>query len=58
MGKNLQQLIDYLEVIKMESGRDTEVRVDGCIIQEFEDNIDVDHVNDYVDFITPSYKSM
>lgn len=54
MGKNLQQLIDYLEAVKMETGRDTEVRVDGCVIDDFEDYIDVDHVQDYVDFVTPS----
>lgn len=54
MGKNLQQLIDYLEAVKMEIGRDTEVRVDGCVIEDFEDYIDVDHVQDYVDFVTPS----
>jgi len=54
MGKNLQQLIEYLEAVKMEIGRDTEVLVDGCVIEDFEDYIDVDHVKDYVDFITPS----
>lgn len=52
MGKNLQQLIDYLEAVKMEIGRDTEIRFNGCIIDDFEDNIDVDHVRDYVDFIS------
>lgn len=54
MGKDLQQLIDYLESVKSESGIDTEIRVDGCIVEDFEDYIDVDHIKDYVDFITPS----
>lgn len=54
MSKNLQQLIDYLEAVKMESGRDTEVLVDGCTIEDFEDYIDVDHVKDCMDFVTPS----
>ena len=54
MGKNIQQLMDYLEAVKMESGRDTEVTINGCTIGDFEDCIDVDHVRDSVDFITPS----
>lgn len=56
--KNIQQLIDYLEAVKEQSGEDTEVRVDGQVIREFDDYIDVDHVQDYIDFITPSYKGM
>ncbi|MBN1074760.1 hypothetical protein DVV91_10435 [Clostridium botulinum] len=51
MSKNIQQLIDYLEAVKAESGN-TEVRVDGCVVEEFEDYIEVDHVKDYVDFVT------
>ncbi|MBW6409004.1 hypothetical protein [Clostridium weizhouense] len=54
MSKNIQDLIDYLEVIKKEGGADTEVRVDGCVVEEFEDYIEIDHVKDYVDFVTPS----
>lgn len=54
MSKNIQQLIDYLEAVKAESGNDTEVRVDGCVVEEFEDYIEIDHVKDYVDFVTPS----
>lgn len=48
MSKNLQQLIDYLEAVKMESGRDTEVQINGCHIDDFEDCIDVDHVKDSI----------
>ncbi len=54
MSKNIQDLIDYLEAVKAESGNYTEVRVDGCVVEEFEDYIEVDHVKDYVDFVTPS----
>lgn len=56
--KNIQQLIDYLEAVKEQSGEDTEVRVDGQVIREFDDYIYVNHVEDYIDFVTPSYKSM
>lgn len=56
--KNVQQLIDYLEEVKSQSGEDTEIRVDGQAIREFDDYIFVDHVEDYIDFVTPSYKSM
>ena len=53
--KNIQQLIDYLEAVKEQSGEDTEVRVDGQVIREFDDYIDVNHVEDYIDFVTPNY---
>jgi len=57
-GKNIQELINYLESIKEQSGGKTEVRVDGQVIADFEDYIDVDHVRDYIDFVTPSFISM
>lgn len=57
-GKNIQELIDYLEAIKEQSGEDTEIRVDGQITTEFDDYIEVDHVKDYIDFVTPSLTGM
>lgn len=50
--KNIQQLINYLEAIKMESGRDTELKINGCEITDFEDCIDVDHVKDVINIGT------
>lgn len=58
MSKNIKGLITYLEAVMEQSGEDMEVLVDGCTIDDFENYIDVDHVRDYVDFITPSYTSM
>ncbi len=52
MGKNLQQLIDYLEAVKKESGGDTKILIDGEVVEDFEDVIWVDHVKDEIDFLT------
>lgn len=47
-----------IKVLKEQSGEDTEVRVDGQVIIEFDDYIEVDHVNDYIDFVTPNLIGM
>ncbi|AIY81801.1 hypothetical protein U728_1104 [Clostridium botulinum 202F] len=55
MSKNIQDLIDYLEAIKKESGADTKVLVDGKVVEDFEDTICVDHVKDEIDFVSDGY---
>lgn len=57
-GKNIEELIKYLESVKEQCGRYTEVRVDGQVITDFEDYIEVDHIEGYIDFGTPSYLGM
>jgi len=55
MSKNLQDLIDYLEAVKKQSGEDTKVLVDGEVVEDFEDSISVDHVEDTIDFVSDGY---
>lgn len=55
MSKNLQDLIDYLEAVKKQSGEDTKVLVDGEVVEDFEDSISVDHVEDKIDFVSDGY---
>lgn len=57
-GKNIEELIKYLESVKEQCGEYTEVRVDGQVITDFEDYIEVDHVEGYIDFGAPSYLGM
>ena len=57
-GKNIEELIKYLESVKEQCGEYTEVRVDGQVITDFQDYIEVDHVEGYIDFGTPSYLGM
>ena len=57
-GKNIEELIKYLESVKEQCGEYTEVRVDGQVITDFEDYIEVDKAMCYIDFITPSYLGM
>lgn len=57
-GKNIEELIKYLESVKEQCGGYTEVRVDGQVITDFEDYIEVDPVEGYIEFGTPSYLGM
>lgn len=55
MSKNIQELIDYLETIKKESGANTKVLVDGEVVEDFEDAISVNYVKNTIDFISDGY---
>lgn len=57
-GKNIEELIKYLESVKEQCGEYTEVRVDGQVITDFEDYIEVDNAECIIDFGTPSYLGM
>lgn len=50
-GKNIEELIKYLESVKEQCGGYTEVRVDGQVITDFDDYIEVDHVEGYIDLL-------
>ncbi|WP_244833388.1 hypothetical protein [Clostridium sp. BJN0001] len=55
MSKTIQELIDYLEAVKKESGSDTKILIAGEVVEDFEDVISVDHVKDEIDFISNGY---
>lgn len=54
-GKNIQELIDYLETIKDISGVNTKVLVDGEKVENFDEVIFMDHVNSEIDIISSGF---
>ncbi|MBY6878489.1 hypothetical protein [Clostridium botulinum] len=54
--RNLKDLIEYLQSIdeQLINSEDIEVRIDGQLIDDFEDYIELNDVEGYIDFITPS----